>query len=48
MLTGRIFDAEEADRIGLVVDVVDDDALLDAAYAKAERDHAQHARSVWP
>ncbi len=35
MLTGRIFDAEEAYRIGLVVDLVDDDALLDAALAKA-------------
>jgi enoyl-CoA hydratase len=36
MLTGRVFDAEEAYRIGLVVDLVDDHALLDAAYAKAE------------
>jgi len=36
MVTGRIFDAEEAYRIGLVVDLVDDDALLDTAYAKAD------------
>jgi enoyl-CoA hydratase len=36
MLTGRIFDAEEAYRIGLVVDLVDDDALLDTALAKAD------------
>ncbi len=36
MLTGRIFDAEEAYRIGLVVDLADDGALLDAAYAKAD------------
>jgi enoyl-CoA hydratase len=36
MLTGRIFDAEEALRIGLVVDVQDDEALLDAAFAKAD------------
>lgn len=35
MLTGRLFDAQEAHRIGLVVDVVPDDALLDAAYDKA-------------
>ena len=35
MLTGRVFDAEEAHRIGLVVDLVDDDLLLEAAYAKA-------------
>ena len=37
MLTGRVFDADEAARIGLVVDLVDDDALLDTAYAKAEQ-----------
>ncbi len=35
MLTGRVFDAEEAYRIGLVVDLVDDDTLMDAALAKA-------------
>jgi enoyl-CoA hydratase len=37
MLTGRVFDAEEAYRIGLVVDLVDDHALLEAAYTKAEQ-----------
>lgn len=35
MLTGRVFDAAEAYRIGLVVDLLDDDTLLDAAIAKA-------------
>jgi len=37
MLTGRVFDAEEAYRIGLVIDLVDDHALLEASYTKAEQ-----------
>ena len=36
MLTGRIFDAEEAARIGLVTAVVPDDSLLETVYAKAD------------
>src|SRR3954465_5755985 len=37
MLTGRDVDAAEAERIGLVSGVTDDGALLDDAYAIAER-----------
>ncbi len=37
MLTGRVFSSDEAYRIGLVVDLVDDDALLETAYTKAEQ-----------
>jgi enoyl-CoA hydratase len=36
MLTGRIFDAEEALGMGLVVDVVPGDALMERALAEAE------------
>ena len=34
MLTGRFADVEEARRIGLLTEVVDDSALLDAAFAE--------------
>ena len=37
MLTGRIIGAEEADRIGLVLRVVPDDELLDAALETADQ-----------
>lgn len=37
MLTGRVFDAEEAYRIGLVVELHQPDDLLDAALVKADQ-----------
>jgi enoyl-CoA hydratase len=46
MLTGRIFDAAEGSRIGLVVDVVPDDSLLEAAYRKADEIIANTAVGV--
>ena len=36
MLTGRLFDAEEALTMGLVTSVISESELLDVAYAKAE------------
>ncbi|MGZ4681828.1 MAG: enoyl-CoA hydratase/isomerase family protein [Acidimicrobiales bacterium] len=47
MLTGRIIDADEAERIGLVVRVVDDDALLDAAFETAGQIVANSPFGVW-
>jgi len=44
MLTGRIFDAAEAERIGLVTEVVPDDTLLDAALHKVSE---IRANSPW-
>jgi enoyl-CoA hydratase/carnithine racemase len=47
MLTGRVFDAIEAARIGLVVDVIGADALIGHAIDKA-REIARHAPlAVW-
>jgi enoyl-CoA hydratase len=36
MLTGRVFRAPEAERIGLVMDLIEPENLLETAYAKAE------------
>jgi enoyl-CoA hydratase len=47
MLTGRLIDAGEAHRIGLVVDVVPDEELLDAAYALADEIAANSPFGVW-
>ena len=42
MLSARIIDAEEASQIGLIDELVDDDALLDTAFARA-RSYAENA-----
>lgn len=47
MLTGRVFGADEADRLGLVTRVVDDDAVVDEALAVAEAIAANSPMGVW-
>ncbi|WP_062997220.1 enoyl-CoA hydratase/isomerase family protein [Nocardia jinanensis] len=47
LLTGRVFDAEEALRIGLVLEVVDSDDLLGRAVAKAEEIARNSPLAVW-
>jgi enoyl-CoA hydratase len=47
MLTGRVFDAAEAERIGLITSLVPDDALLDAAIEKARQVAANSPMGVW-
>ncbi len=47
LLTGRVFDATEAERMGLVVEVVDDGTVLDRALVTA-RQIAEHGPlAVW-
>jgi len=47
MLTGRLIDAAEADRIGLVLKVVPDGSVLDAALETAELIRANSPFGVW-
>jgi enoyl-CoA hydratase len=47
MLTGRLIDSAEAERIGLVVRVVPDDELLDAAVETAELIVANSPFGIW-
>ncbi|HZT65523.1 MAG TPA: enoyl-CoA hydratase-related protein [Acidimicrobiales bacterium] len=47
MLTGRIIDSEEADRIGLVLRVVPDGQVVDAALETAELIRANSPFGVW-
>lgn len=47
MLTGRVFNAAEAEKIGLVLDVVNEADLLDAALAKAREITRNSPLAVW-
>ncbi|WP_280423945.1 enoyl-CoA hydratase/isomerase family protein [Nocardia carnea] len=47
LLTGRIFDAHEAERMGLVLEVTSHDDLLDRAVAKAEEIARHSPLAVW-
>ncbi|MFO0691580.1 MAG: enoyl-CoA hydratase/isomerase family protein [Myxococcota bacterium] len=47
LLTGRVFDAAEAERIGLVIEVVDDGAVVERALAKAREIAENSPLAVW-
>jgi enoyl-CoA hydratase len=47
LLTGRTFDAAEAERMGLVLEVVDDAQLMERALATARLIRANSAFGVW-
>jgi len=47
MLTGRIFDAKEAAVMGLVLDVVEPDALVERALTTARQITAHAPLAVW-
>lgn len=47
LLTGRIFEADEADRIGLVADVVDDGTEVDRSLALARQIRENGPFAVW-
>lgn len=47
LLTGRIVESDEADRIGLVTRVVDDDDLMDAAFGTARQICANSPTGIW-
>lgn len=47
LLTGRVFDAAEAERIGLVLELVDEGAVVDRALAKAREIATNSPLAVW-
>jgi enoyl-CoA hydratase/carnithine racemase len=47
LLTGRVFDAGEAERIGLVLDVVDDGSVIDRALVTAREIASNSPLAVW-
>jgi len=47
LLTGRVFDADEAERMGLVLDVVDDAAVVERALVTAREIAANGPLAVW-
>ncbi len=47
LLTGRVFDAAEAERIGLVLEIVDEGAVVERALAKAREIATNSPLAVW-